>query len=175
MALGITSNRPHNYRMTELQAALGVSQMTRIDEFVDRRHELAARYDRLFAHRRPSAAALSESRSALHLYSVQVRADRQQNRRWRKHCGKTVSAPTCTTSPSAYPTLLPPTFRLQNRRLRRRSLLCGRNQHSAVFRADQAEQDEAVEVLSGLSARASKDKRLPENQFSVKFLTHAYG
>src|SRR5690606_23745090 len=36
-----------NYRMTELQAALGVSQMERLDAFVARRHELAKRYDQL--------------------------------------------------------------------------------------------------------------------------------
>src|SRR5690606_7679133 len=34
-----------NYRMTELQAALGVSQMRRLDEYVARRHDLAHRYD----------------------------------------------------------------------------------------------------------------------------------
>ena len=34
-----------NYRMTEIQAALGVSQMTRLDEFVTKRHLLARRYD----------------------------------------------------------------------------------------------------------------------------------
>ena len=72
----------YNYRMTELQAALGVSQMTRIDEFVARRHELAARYDRLLARlplilpqRNP------QNRSALHLYPVQVRADSGKTRR----------------------------------------------------------------------------------------------
>lgn len=36
-----------NYRMTELQAALGISQIQRLDEFVARRHELAQRYDQL--------------------------------------------------------------------------------------------------------------------------------
>ncbi|MGY0585790.1 MAG: UDP-4-amino-4,6-dideoxy-N-acetyl-beta-L-altrosamine transaminase [Paraglaciecola chathamensis] len=34
----------YNYRMTELQAALGVSQMGRVDAFVSRRHQLAHRY-----------------------------------------------------------------------------------------------------------------------------------
>jgi len=34
-----------NYRMTDIQAALGVSQMKRLDEFVAIRHHLAKRYD----------------------------------------------------------------------------------------------------------------------------------
>ena len=34
-----------NYRMTELQAALGVSQMTRLNAFVEKRHQLAQVYD----------------------------------------------------------------------------------------------------------------------------------
>ncbi|MFT5716014.1 MAG: UDP-4-amino-4,6-dideoxy-N-acetyl-beta-L-altrosamine transaminase [Oleiphilaceae bacterium] len=37
----------YNYRMTDLQAALGVSQLTRLDDFVVRRRQLAARYDAL--------------------------------------------------------------------------------------------------------------------------------
>lgn len=36
-----------NYRMTDIQAALGTSQMKRLDAFVARRRELAARYDAL--------------------------------------------------------------------------------------------------------------------------------
>ncbi len=64
----------YNYRMTELQAALGASQMTRLNEFVARRHQLAERYDRLLAglplvlpYRAP------ENRSALHLYPIRLR------------------------------------------------------------------------------------------------------
>jgi dTDP-4-amino-4,6-dideoxygalactose transaminase len=62
-----------NYRMTELQAALGSSQMTRVDEFVRRRHTLAARYDTLLASlplTRPVQSA--DAYSALHLYPVMV-------------------------------------------------------------------------------------------------------
>ena len=34
-----------NYRMTEIQAALGMSQLQRLDSYVERRNELARRYD----------------------------------------------------------------------------------------------------------------------------------
>jgi UDP-4-amino-4,6-dideoxy-N-acetyl-beta-L-altrosamine transaminase len=65
-----------NYRMTELQAALGVSQLQRLDSYVDRRHELADRYDRLLAElplTLPLRAA--GSRSGLHLYVVRLQLD----------------------------------------------------------------------------------------------------
>ena len=39
----------YNYRMTDLQAALGASQMNRLDQFLARRRQLAARYDSLLA------------------------------------------------------------------------------------------------------------------------------
>ncbi len=62
----------YNYRMTDMQAALGSSQMTRLDAFISRRRELAARYDRLLADLplvRPAQASGQES--AWHLYVVQ--------------------------------------------------------------------------------------------------------
>tara|TARA_B110000003_G_scaffold261327_1_gene282926 strand:+ start:146 stop:1306 length:1161 start_codon:yes stop_codon:yes gene_type:complete len=36
-----------NYRMTDIQAALGISQMNRIDQYVQKRNELSQRYDEL--------------------------------------------------------------------------------------------------------------------------------
>ena len=39
-----------NYRMTDIQAALGISQMNRIDQYVQRRNELAQRYDELLVN-----------------------------------------------------------------------------------------------------------------------------
>ncbi len=63
----------YNYRMTELQAALGLSQLTRLQDFITRRHELARRYDQLLADLpvvRPVQSP--DSHSALHLYPVQV-------------------------------------------------------------------------------------------------------
>jgi UDP-4-amino-4,6-dideoxy-N-acetyl-beta-L-altrosamine transaminase len=38
-----------NYRMTDIQAALGLSQMKRLDEFVSRRHAIAQRYNQLLS------------------------------------------------------------------------------------------------------------------------------
>ncbi len=39
----------YNYRMTDIHAALGISQMQRIDEFVSKRHAIAERYNELLA------------------------------------------------------------------------------------------------------------------------------
>lgn len=60
-----------NYRMTELQAALGVSQMARLDDFVKRLHELARRYDELLADL-PVVTPWQhpDSYSGLHLYVI---------------------------------------------------------------------------------------------------------
>lgn len=68
-----------NYRLTDLQAALGVSQMRRLDEYVARRNELAQRYDRLLADlpvQRPGRD--NQAYSAFHLYVVRVDPDRRR-------------------------------------------------------------------------------------------------
>jgi dTDP-4-amino-4,6-dideoxygalactose transaminase len=66
-----------NYRMTDIQAALGSSQLQRIGEFVARRRQIASAYDRLlmdlplilpFQH--------PDAESAFHLYPVQVDSTR---------------------------------------------------------------------------------------------------
>lgn len=65
-----------NYRMTELQAALGISQMDRLDAYVARRHALAARYDRLLAGCPVVLPAQHEqSYSAVHLYVIRLRRE----------------------------------------------------------------------------------------------------
>lgn len=67
----------YNYRMTELQAALGVSQMSRLDEYVARRHEIARRYDAALAHLSLVTPWQSpDSYSGLHLYPIRLQLDR---------------------------------------------------------------------------------------------------
>ncbi|MCA1561329.1 MAG: UDP-4-amino-4,6-dideoxy-N-acetyl-beta-L-altrosamine transaminase [Acidobacteria bacterium] len=66
-----------NYRLTDMQAALGITQLTRLDTFIDQRHALAERYDRAFAddplvrvqHPVPGI------RHAHHLYVIRVPFD----------------------------------------------------------------------------------------------------
>lgn len=66
-----------NYRMTELQAALGVSQMQRLDGFVEKRHELQRRYHALLKNLPIKLPYQSpDSYSALHLYPIQLELDK---------------------------------------------------------------------------------------------------
>ena len=62
-----------NYRMTDLQAALGMSQMQRLDAFVAKRHVIASRYDQMLS--RLSVVAPwqhADSYSGLHLYVIRL-------------------------------------------------------------------------------------------------------
>lgn len=62
-----------NYRMTDIQAALGVNQMTRLDEFVEQRHKIAAQYDELLSSLPVILPYRSEaSHSSLHLYVIKL-------------------------------------------------------------------------------------------------------
>lgn len=66
-----------NYRLTDVHAALGLSQMRRIDEFVAKRHEIARRYDETFAGLPVTIPwRHADVISAFHLYVVRLKLDR---------------------------------------------------------------------------------------------------
>jgi UDP-4-amino-4,6-dideoxy-N-acetyl-beta-L-altrosamine transaminase len=65
-----------NYRMTDIQAALGLSQMQRLDEFVVKRQAIAKRYDQVL----PGLPVLTpwqhaDSYSGYHLYVIRLKLD----------------------------------------------------------------------------------------------------
>lgn len=66
----------YNYRMTDIQAALGVSQMTRLNQYVARRHEIAERYNGLLAELPLTLPwQHADSFSAYHLYVIRLKLD----------------------------------------------------------------------------------------------------
>jgi len=74
-----------NYRLTDIQAALGFSQLSRLEEFVEKRQSLASVYDNAFIAQRneqglrvQSQQVPSYTKSSRHLYVVQVPANLQK-------------------------------------------------------------------------------------------------
>lgn len=63
----------YNYRMTDIQAALGLSQMKKLNIFVTKRHEIAERYNDLLADL-PITVPVQDSStySAMHLYVIRL-------------------------------------------------------------------------------------------------------
>lgn len=71
----------YNYRITEIQAALGLSQMRRLDEFVLQRHKIAECYDVAFSELPITTPwQHQDTSSSYHLYTIRVRPS---------DCGKT--------------------------------------------------------------------------------------
>ncbi len=65
-----------NYRMTDIHAALGLSQMRRLDQFVTKRHEIAKRYDVLFKDEGITTPwQHPDSYSSYHLYPICLQQD----------------------------------------------------------------------------------------------------
>lgn len=72
----------YNYRLTDLHAILGLSQMRRIDEFVERRRKLVNRYnERLAGLPLQLPTCIADADPAWHLYVIRVKADSPLNRR----------------------------------------------------------------------------------------------
>ncbi len=65
-----------NYRMTELQAALGVSQMSRLTQFVEKRHSISNKYNEILKDLPVILPyQIPESYSGLHLYVIRLKLD----------------------------------------------------------------------------------------------------
>ena len=65
-----------NYRMTDIQAALGLSQIIRLNSFVERRHRIAERYDNELAELPiKSPWQNPDSYSAYHLYPIRIKVN----------------------------------------------------------------------------------------------------
>jgi len=66
-----------NYRMTDINAALGLSQMRRLDEFVSKRHSIAKRYGEMLSSLPLVTPYQNEhTYSSLHLYPIRLKLDR---------------------------------------------------------------------------------------------------
>jgi len=62
-----------NYRMTDIQASLGVSQMQRLDTFVNKRHQIANRYNaELSSLPLTQQHQMTDAHSAFHLYVIRL-------------------------------------------------------------------------------------------------------
>jgi dTDP-4-amino-4,6-dideoxygalactose transaminase len=67
----------YNYRMTDIQAALGLNQMTRLENYVKTRHFLAGQYNKALA-KLPLILPWQhpDTYSAFHLYPIRIAYDR---------------------------------------------------------------------------------------------------
>lgn len=65
----------YNYRITDIQCALGITQLKRLDNFVERRREIAKRYNEVFSNYDGIATLkeMPQTKSAYHLYVILVK------------------------------------------------------------------------------------------------------
>lgn len=70
----------YHYRMTDLQAALGLSQLNRLDSFISRRRQIAKKYDQALNSKVILPWQHPDCSSSHHLYVIRIRKSR---------CGKT--------------------------------------------------------------------------------------
>jgi perosamine synthetase len=68
----------NNYRITDMQCALGLSQLKKIDRFIERRRDIAAKYDKAFEGQSVLKTPHESTgvQSSYHLYIVQLNLDK---------------------------------------------------------------------------------------------------
>ncbi len=68
----------HNFRITDFQCALGISQMRKLDRFIQRRREIAARYNEAFSEIEEIITPLEEAnvKAAYHIYVIQLKTEK---------------------------------------------------------------------------------------------------
>lgn len=99
-----------NYRMTDIQAALGTSQLKKANEFVIRRQQIAGRYDQALAQLPLSVPFQSpDSLSARHLYVI--RLHQEKARQTRRHVFDSLRSAGIHANVHYYPVHLQPYYR----------------------------------------------------------------
>jgi len=68
----------HNFRITDFQCALGLSQMNKLDSFIQRRREIASRYNEAFADMAEIITPVEREdvRAVYHIYVIQLQLER---------------------------------------------------------------------------------------------------
>jgi len=66
------TNLGYNYRITDIQCALGLSQLKKLDNFIKKRISIAKRYDKAFKNTIIKPIYTFDEKSSYHLYVVQV-------------------------------------------------------------------------------------------------------
>ena len=61
-----------NYRITDIQCALGLTQLAKLDDFIKRRFEIAKKYDIAFKNTMVKPLYTFDGKSSYHLYVVQI-------------------------------------------------------------------------------------------------------
>lgn len=70
-------NPGHNFRLTDFQCALGISQLKKLGRFIQRRREIAARYNEAFADMEEVITPIEDKnvKAVYHIYVIQLRTE----------------------------------------------------------------------------------------------------